>query len=203
MKITNLLFDLGGVIIDLNRMRCVEAYNKLGLTIANEMLGEYVQSGPFLPLEEGKLTNEQFREEIRKHISQEVTDEQIDFAFNQFLVGLPVQRLRNLQKLREKYNIYLLSNTNAIMWDSKIKELFTQDGLKREDYFDGIITSFEAKCVKPCEDIFKLTIEKFGIDPKETLFFDDGLKNIEAAAKLGFQTHHILPGEEFIHFFIP
>ncbi|MGN1265279.1 MAG: HAD family phosphatase, partial [Muribaculaceae bacterium] len=71
-NIKNLLFDLGGVIIDINRDRCVEAYTRAGMRDANEMLGVYKQSGIFLQLEEGSVTPEEFRAEIRRHFDCEV-----------------------------------------------------------------------------------------------------------------------------------
>lgn len=200
-KYKNLLFDLGGVITDLSRMSCVKAFTEMGMTIANELLGEYIQSGPFGALEDGKLSNEEFRAELRKHISATVTDAQIDEAFCKFIVGIPLHRLRALEELRKEYKVYVLSNTNAIMWDSVLKENFAIDGKQREDYFDGIVTSFEAKCSKPDPKIFQLVIDKFGIKAEETLFFDDGKTNIDAASSLGFATHLVGPGEEFMDYF--
>ena len=119
--VRNLLFDLGGVIMNLRRENCVEALEQLGLKDADEMLGLYCQTGPFMQLEEGKITPVEFRAEIRRCIGCEVSDAEMDDAFNRFLLGIPVERLRALESLRKQYKIYMLSNTNAIMFDSKIK----------------------------------------------------------------------------------
>ena len=146
--IKNLLFDLGGVIIDLCRMNCVASFERLGMKNVNNFLGEYSQKGPFLQLEEGLISEDEFRQEVRTLIDGSVTDEQIDNAFCDFLAGIPPHRLEQLRELRKKYNIYMLSNTNSIMWNSRIAEEFRQEGLEREDYFDGMVTSFEAKCIK-------------------------------------------------------
>ncbi len=102
-----------------------------------------------------------------------------------------------MRRLRNNYSIYLLSNTNRIMWDSAIAEEFRKEGHVREDYFDGIITSFEARALKPDETIFRYAIDKLGIDPAETMFFDDSEANTTAAAALGFATATVLPGTEF------
>ena len=91
----------------------------------------------------------------------------------------------------------MLSNTNSIMWRSRIAEDFRQEGLEREDYFDGIVTSFEAKSIKPDAKIFHTVVEKLGINPEETLFLDDSQKNLDAAAELGFKTLLVTPGSEF------
>lgn len=195
--IKNLLFDLGGVIMDIRRLNCVASFERLGMKDVDSFLGEYSQKGPFLQLEEGLITEAQFRDAVRQFIDGEVSDEQIDSAFCDFLVGIPVHRLEQLRQLKQQYKIYMLSNTNSIMWRSRIAEDFRQEGLEREDYFDGIVTSFEAKSIKPDAKIFHTVVEKLGIKPEETLFLDDSQKNLDAAALLGFNTLLVTPGSEF------
>lgn len=195
--IKNLLFDLGGVIMDIRRLNCVASFERLGMKDADSFLGEYSQKGPFLQLEEGAISEAQFRDAVRQFIDGEVSDEQIDSAFCDFLVGIPVHRLEQLRQLKQQYKIYMLSNTNSIMWRSRIAEDFRQEGLEREDYFDGIVTSFEAKSIKPDAKIFHTVVEKLGIKPEETLFLDDSQKNLDAAALLGFNTRLVTPGSEF------
>ena len=199
--IKNLLFDLGGVIMDIRRLNCVASFERLGMKDADSFLGEYSQKGPFLQLEEGAISEEQFRDAVRQFIDGEVTDEQIDSAFCDFLVGIPKYRLEQLRQLKKSYNIYMLSNTNSIMWRSRIAEDFRQEGLEREDYFDGIVTSFEAKSIKPDAKIFHTVVEKLGVKPEETLFLDDSQKNLDAAAELGFKTLLVTPGSEFFELF--
>lgn len=201
IPVKNLLFDLGGVIIDLKRDRCVAALTALGMVGAEEMLGLYVQSGAFLKLEEGLMSPEDFRNAMRERISVPVTDKQLDDALNEFLVGIPCHRLESLRLLKEKYNVYMLSNTNSIMFDSKIAELFRAEGCSVNDYFDGISLSYEAKCAKPDPRIFRYTIDLFGFNPTETIFFDDSQKNLDAAMPFGFRTHLVSPGTEFMDFF--
>lgn len=195
--VKNLLFDLGGVIMDIRRENCEQAFRELGMDSIGDYLGDYGQKGPFAALEEGKITEREFHDEVRALIARDVTDEEIDLAFNRFLTGIPVRRLEELRRLRKEYKIYLLSNTNSIMWRQDIARYFRQEGMELDDYFDGTVTSFEAKCCKPEEAIFRLVVEKFGIEPSETVFFDDSKANVEAAGKLGFGTRHVAPGMEF------
>ena len=195
--IKNLLFDLGGVIMDIRRLNCVASFERLGMKDADSFLGEYSQKGPFLQLEEGLINESQFRDAVREYIDGEVTDEQIDKAFCDFLVGIPTYRLEQLRQLKKQYGIYMLSNTNPIMWHSRIAEEFRQEGMEREDYFDGIVTSFEARSIKPDAKIFHTVVEKLGIKPEETLFLDDSQKNLDAASALGFHTLLVAPGSEF------
>lgn len=201
MAIRNLLFDLGGVVSDIERARCVAAYTELGMTVADRLLGEYVQAGPFLKVEDGSMTVPEFRAALRPYLRPDVTDSQIDDAFCAFIIGIPLHRLRSLERLHKRYRIYMLSNTNPIMWDSVHRDNFTIDGHDRDYYFDGCVTSFEAGCVKPDPRIFRLALSRFGIAAEETLFFDDGKGNIDAAAALGFATHWVTPGTEFMDYF--
>lgn len=195
--IKNLLFDLGGVIMDIRRENCVEAFEKLGLVDADSLLGEYSQAGVFAGIENGSLTPDEFHRQIRDIIGRDVTDRQIDEAFQKFLIGIPEHRLDELEELHKKYNIYMLSNTNPIMWAGEISRNFRKRGHDVDYYFDGIVRSYEAKAMKPDPAIFQFVIDRLGIDPTETLFFDDSQRNLDAAAEFGFKTALVKPGEEF------
>ncbi|GFI66961.1 HAD family hydrolase [Muribaculum intestinale] len=195
--IRNLLFDLGGVIMDIERERCVNAFRQLGMDNIGDFLGDYGQKGAFGQLEEGLISPAEWREEVRRNIPHEVTDAQIDEAFNSFLIGIPIHRLEALRELHKHYRLYLLSNTNSVMWNSKIAESFTAEGLTVNDYFDGITTSFEAKAMKPAPEIFRKVADDYAILPEETIFFDDSPANCKSAGELGFQYIHVAPGTEF------
>ena len=196
----NLMFDLGGVIMEIERRRAVDALKAIGLSDANEMLGEYGQQGIFLELELGNVTPQQWRDELRRHINCDVSDAEIDNAFMQFLIGIPIERLNELEELHKDYRLYLLSNTNKVMWEGKILEEFKKAGHDMDFYFDGVIPSFEEHCYKPDAAIFLRAAEKFGIKPEETIFFDDSLANVEAAQALGFGGVHVVDNRPFKEF---
>lgn len=189
--IKNLLFDLGGVIMDIEKNRCIAAFERLGLPNAASYFGEYSQQGPFKLIEEGMISEKEFHDALRKDIANPVTDKDIDDAFCDFLIGIPLSRLQQLRELRSRYKIYMLSNTNPIMWNSKIKKEFEQEGFAREDYFDGMVTSFDAKSLKPDGGIFRYAIDQLCIKPEETLFLDDSMANLRGAEPFGFKTAHV------------
>ena len=193
----NLLFDLGGVIIDLRREACVCAFERLGMTDAEEQFGQYSQQGAFLAFEEGQLSVDEFHAEVRALLPLGVTDEQIDAAFCEFLVGIPVHRLRALACLHERYNMYMLSNTNPIHMEKCVKGEFCKDSHDINYYFDSLVLSYEAKAAKPSEFIFRYVEDTLGIKPEETLFIDDSQKNLDVASRLGFGVVLVRPGEEF------
>lgn len=201
--IKNLLFDLGGVIMDIEKERCVAAFEELGLRDARSYFGDFSQQGPFMRLEQGTISPDEFHAALRTGLPEGVSDEAIDRAFCKFLTGIPAHRLDELRRLRRSYRVYMLSNTNPIMWKSKIRDDFGQQGLTREDYFDGIVTSFEAKALKPDRAIFDYACRKLGIRPEETLFIDDSQANLDAAAALGFRTALAAPHTEFIQVITP
>lgn len=199
--IKNLLFDLGGVIIDIKRQNCVDAFEALGLENPDSYFGEYAQTGIFMQIEDGSIDTETFHRELARKLPPHVSSAQIDAAFQQFIIGIPAHRLHALRKLKhDGYNIYLLSNTNPVMWNGIIESEFRKEGLDRQSYFDGMVTSFEARAAKPDPEIFRYTIEKLGINPAETLFFDDSQANVDAAIALGFNAVLVEPGTEFTQY---
>lgn len=198
-KITTLLFDLGGVIMNIKRQNCVEAFRRLGMADPDAYLGEYSQKGPFEGVESGRLTVAEFHDAIRQIIGNpEITDAQIDHAFGEFLLGIPMHRLKELRELAKRYRICMLSNTNPIMWADGIDRAFRAEGGSVTDYFDGIVRSFDARSMKPDAGIFQFAIEKLGLNPEQTLFLDDSQRNLDAAAQLGFHTLLVPPGTEFM-----
>lgn len=184
--------------MDIKRDNCVAAFRRLGMKDADSFLGEYAQSGVFASVENGSLSAEGFRDAVRDIIGNSaLTDTEINDAFSVFLIGIPLKRLEALRVLHNRYGIYMLSNTNPIMWNGFIREAFEQEGLTREDYFDGIVTSFEAKVMKPEPGIFEYTCRHLHILPSETLFLDDSEANCEAARSLGWHAACVTPGTEF------
>lgn len=195
--IQNIIFDLGGVVIDLDRQRAADSLQALGVADADQRLGQYVQKPPFLELETGRITAGEFFDELR-HIcavsrpGSAVTDRQLADAFNAFLVDLPVRRLARLRELRMAgYRIFALSNTNPVMYDSWIADRFRQEGGNICDYFDGIVTSFQELTCKPDPAIFQTLLRRYGLQGAQTLMLDDSEANCRAAAECGIHALRI------------
>lgn len=199
--IKNLLIDFGGVLIDLDRHRCIENFKKLGFENVEDLLNIYHQQGIFMQQEKGLITSAEFRSGVREMMGKEVTDRQIDAAWNSFLVGIPIYKLDLLLKLREKYVVYLLSNTNETHWEWSCEHVFPYKGFQVKDYFEKIYLSFEMKMVKPDAEIFNAVLDDASIDPKETFFIDDSGANCEIAQSLGISTYTPKAGEDWSHLF--
>lgn len=196
-KIKNIIFDLGGVVINLRRERAVEELTRLGLKEADEMLGLYRQEEPFLSLEKGDVTSAEFFDEIRRRVGVPVPDTEIEKAFDAFLVDLPVERLQALRRLREEgFTVIGLSNTNPVMYPGWIKRAFSQEGLRVNDYFDGIVLSYEEGMCKPDPELFRTLLRRYKLNPAETIILDDSQKNCEAAESVGMQSACVGTGSD-------
>ena len=192
--IKNIIFDLGGVVIDLQRRMAVDALDRLGLHDSSALLGEYEQKGPFLMLEKGEISSSELYDILLPHCKEGTTCNDIRDAFEEFLRGIPVERLQMIDRLREKgYKLYVLSNTNPIMYNHWIDNAFRQEDKSINDYFDGIVTSFQERTCKPDPEIFKRVIDRYGLVPEETLMLDDSEANVKAARSVGLSAKRILP----------
>lgn len=192
------MFDLGGVVIDLDRERCIHRLEELGITDAGSLLGLYRQEGPFLDLETGRITAAEFYDILRSKARPGTTDVELQDAFNAFLVDLPVRRLQALRKLRGKKRIFALSNTNPVMYNSWIARAFRAEGLTVNDYFEGVVASFGEGCCKPDLRIFQILISRYGLEPGRTLFLDDSEANCRAAEDAGLKSLRVAEGSDFI-----
>ena len=196
-KIRNLIFDMGGVLLDLDRSRCVAAFGNIGFPQAEQMLSNYAGLGALGELEAGKIEPREFFNHIRRETGLPLTDGQITDALNEFVVGLPEYKLQMLLDLRERFKVYMLSNTSAVMMPHIRATYFTQQGLTFDDYFDHAYLSYEMGSIKPGDEIFLRMIDQGDMDPAESLFIDDGPANIETAERLGFRAYLAKDREDF------
>ena len=199
--IKNLIVDFGGVLIDLDRQRCLENFKKLGLPDVEHALDIYHQQDFFQHYEKGLISSADFRNVIRGKIGKDVADARIDAAWNSFLVNIPTCKLDLLLALRKDYVVYLLSNTNEIHWKWSCEQAFSYKKFSVEDYFEHIFLSYEMKMAKPDEEIFRKVLDEAGLDPKETFFIDDSEANCITARSLGISTYTPKAGEDWSHLF--
>ena len=197
--IDTVVFDFGGVLIDLYREKCVEAFRAIGYPQAEEMISLYGPSDILQKLEAGEITGEELVALIREDSgNNSITYEQVQGAYIAFLGTIPVVKLRAIRALREAgFKVCGLSNINEFVMPYVRERLFTADGLKMEDYIEEPYLSYEMGLLKPGAEIFRVMIERSGMTPERTLFIDDSEKNIQTARELGFQVYHAGPEEDF------
>lgn len=188
-QIKNIAFDLGGVVIALSYEQAVKRFEEIGLKDARIHLDAFHQRGIFGDLECGTITPEEFRIELSKLIGREVKYEICLYAWHGYVEHLPQKNLQMLLKLRQLgYKVCLLSNTNPFMMQWAMSNEFDGNGHSIDYYFDNLYLSYKCKYMKPSPEIFRMMLEGQHSSAEETLFIDDGLKNVEAAKELGIKT---------------
>ncbi len=190
-SISNVIFDLGGVLLNIDTNQAVKGFKAIGLTDMDRIKKEYQENGLFDRLEKGMISPEHFRIEIRKYIDEEVSDKQIDDAWNSMLLDFPIERLELLERLKSKYRIFLLSNTNIIHWKAYTGMIKEKYNVCLSDFFEKDYYSHDLGLRKPDKKIYTSVLEKEGLVASETLFIDDMYANYEAAKSVGMQAHFL------------
>ena len=195
--IKNIIFDLGGVVIPLTPEVAWDRFEALGIKDTRQRMGLYGQTGIFLEVENGTIDALTFQKKLARLAQQQQPDlfkdqpdpsfsfEQTLWAWKGYVEGVDISRLNNLLKLKQDYNVILLSNTNPFIVAWAESDDFSGDGHPLNYYFHQTFYSCQMKDYKPSKTIFQKLIDQTGINPSESLFLDDGQKNIEAAESLG------------------
>jgi glucose-1-phosphatase len=195
-QLKNIIFDLGAVLIDIDYKKTENAFIQLGFTNFDEMYTQYTANEVFEKLETGKISNDDFYKTIIGLSEREITALQIKTAWNAILLNWRKNSVAFLKTIGKQYNIYLLSNTNAIHQEAFFESLKIETGITN---FNGFFTkayySHEIHLRKPNADIFEFVAKDAGINAEESLFIDDSHNNIKTARGLGFKTHLLLPTE--------
>ena len=168
--IKNIVFDLGGVMIDLDRARCVEEFHKIGFTEIDDLIDSYHPKGFLGRLERGDVTNDDFYDYVRRSAGRDIADDEIRRAFTSFLAGIPRYKLQMVRTQRERgFRTYALSNINDVVFPFVRDVLFTQEGLQLDDYFEKAYLSYEMHELKPSPEIYRKMIEESGMRPETTI----------------------------------
>lgn len=187
----NIIFDLGGVLIDLDIDAALNQLAKLTGKSRNE-LSTFYNSKEIHKYEKGLISDDMFRKSIRHLCESELSDQSIDVAWNSMLLDIPEERMALVKKLASDYQLIVLSNTNGIhvrRFNQILKANTGKEDLN--DFFEVVYFSHEIKMRKPDLEIFQFVLEKNHLKPQETLFLDDNMTNLTAAQKLGIKTQHI------------
>ena len=200
-NIKNIVFDLGGVLIDLDFKSAINGLQKAGFTNVKEQLQAFDREGIFQKFELGEISADEFRASIRENSNVSLTDEEVDSLWNLMLLEIPREKLELILDLRSKYMVYLLSNTNKTHWDYTCQNAFNYHGFRVEDYFEETFLSFEMHLAKPDKAIFEKMLNDANLIAEETLFIDDSEANCKAAEEVGIHAHHYHIGDDLKEIF--
>lgn len=202
--INTIIFDLGGVLLDLDLQRCIKAFDALGLDAKSWFTSknpegstkgtmcEGMSASKMMDLyQTGKITTEKFVGEVLKECRKGTTWEEIVVAWDAMLISIPVEKLDVLKQFRGKgYKVYMLSNTNEEHWRYIEKNFFPESVT---NYFDGVYMSQVLGMAKPDKRVFEHVLKDIGAEAEECLYVDDTPSNCEAAACLGLHTFKMEP----------
>ena len=200
-KIRNIVFDLGGVLVDLDFKAAINGLQEAGFANVKEQLLAFDCGGIFQKFEVGEITADEFRTAIRENSTVTLTDEEVDGLWNAMLLEIPREKLELILHLRGKYMVYLLSNTNSIHWDYVCKNAFNYRGFRVEDYFEETFLSYEMHLAKPDKAIFEKVLSDANLLAEETLFIDDSEANCKAAQEVGIHVRHYHVGDDLSKIF--
>ena len=199
--IKNIIFDLGGVIIDIDTQAIVNQMNKMGFTNV-----EKLYDPDFLEIverfEKGIVKASTFRNEVKNFLEIGMTDAVFDEIWNSMLFDIPQRRIDLVKQLKQNYHVFLLSNSNEIHYDMYVRDLQLRYGYREFDsLFDTAFFSFALHLTKPGLDIFRYVLDSETLNPDETLFIDDLEENRVAARKLGIHTIDVATGSRIVDLF--
>lgn len=198
--ISTIVFDFGGVILDINLSKTIEAFKQLGvknLGAAETQVG----SGTFFEANErGDFTREEFWQKLRERAPELAarTDEELHAAWDELLGDFVPARIELLRKIRNHYRIFLLSNTNEPHRETFLRRFSEQIGGDMNALFEDVFYSDLLRCVKPEHEIFEKVEKLAPLVPAKTLFIDDNPKNVAAARECGWHAYRIDPTEQSI-----
>ncbi|MBQ0080637.1 MAG: HAD family phosphatase [Alistipes sp.] len=186
--IKNLVFDLGGILVDLSFSTSVDFFKPFSPKGLDVLLAEIDENHFFTRCQAGEFTTDELLSYIQQHCEKPITKQEIAYGWNLCLRQIPIERLRLIKELRSKYKVYMLSNICELHWDFIEKSFFDGQGIPASECFDELFLSYEMGMVKPNDEIYQALINRTGIIPSQTLYIDDLLPNIEAGRRAGFQT---------------
>ena len=193
-QIRNIIFDLGGVIINIDYNKTIAALQQLCLSHCNIAFNQQEQAHLFDLFETGVSSPAAFRNDLRETYHLTASDAEIDAAWNAMLIGIPKDRIDLLLELGNRYRLFLLSNTNAIhmqRFNEMVAHSFTIPSL--DALFDQTYYSHLIGRRKPDAAVFEMILQQHDLKKEETLFIDDSIQHIVSARNVGLQTLHLQP----------
>lgn len=194
-NIENLIFDLGGVILTLDMPRAERHFTALGVKDYNTLFRSGNVSSFFKEYEVGGISDAEFLEALRNLAGLPLTDEALVAAWNAMLGHFPEERIALLNNLKNKYRLFLFSNTNALHLTT-FRKMYTGtfNGNVFDDHFEKAYYSHLLRMRKPDKESYEHIIRENNLDPSKTVFIDDSILNIEGAEAAGLKGIHIKPG---------
>lgn len=175
----NLVFDMGNVLIEWNSEKILQAITD-DIKLQNLLRKEVFETGLWVQTDEGVKTREEMIEIVTAKIGEEYRNEitQLSRYWYKYVDVYTKVQDRIIELSKNGYNIYILSNTAYTFYD-----LVKEGYLPVTSIAKGIVLSCEERVLKPNEKIYNILLERYNLDPHDTMFFDDLPENIWGAAR--------------------
>ncbi len=189
-KVKNVILDYGNVIFMIDFPKVRQAFMDLGIKNVDEFFGHHGQDSLFDAFDKGEISVPEFRDGVRKKADRyDLSDEQIDTAWNSLLIGVPEGKHEILENLRDNYRTFLCSNNNELHYAYCMNHIQEKYGVPSNDvFFERTYYSHLEGLRKPDAAIFERVLEQNNLIPEESLFIDDSPQHLEGAKKIGIQT---------------
>ncbi len=194
------IFDLGGVLLNIDYNATSLEMKKLGFLDFDEHYTQLAQNNLFDQLETGKISEQAFINELKAHVYSQVTPNQIVHAWNKMIGKFPNQKINLLESLNGK-RIVMLSNTNVIHWKKVLLEWKNVRQVQIETYFEKIFLSHEIGLRKPHVETFHYVCQSLKVLPENVLFIDDSPQHIKGAKEAGLRTFYYEDETSFFQLF--
>ena len=189
MNITHLVFDLGGVVVELRGTPILNEWCESSYS-TEQLWEKWLTSDAPRAFESGNMDKHAFASLIVDELSLSVDAS----VFLEHFIRLPVGPFPGaidlLNSLRPRFKTALFSNSNAVHWERKMGEM------RLGEVFDFHFASHLIGKVKPDAEAFEHVIAALAVPASSILFFDDNKLNVAAAQHAGMQARHVVGFEQ-------
>lgn len=196
-----IIFDLGGVILNIDYQKTIDEFKKLGLDNFETCFSQASQSKIFDDFETGQISPQQFINGLLPYLKEGTSPNKVVQAWNAIVLDQPKEKIELLKTLKKTYPLFLLSNTNALHVPVVRRRWAEVTPEPMEYFFDKIYFSHEIHLRKPNEEIFRFVCDEQKLNPEQVLFIDDSIQHIVGAQKFGLQTIHLTSPDDLYQIF--
>lgn len=197
-KIKNLIFDFGGVIYQIDHGKQIQSFHALGLGNFELFYSQALQRPLFAEFEKGLVAENDFRLELNKILGLHLPFAKLDEAWNSILVDFMDESVNLLLTLRNRYRLFLLSNTNSIHYQVYTTQFLKMYGFEFNSIFEKTFWSFQIGMRKPDSEVYKFVMDEGRMNPDESVFIDDSVQNTTASTNAGLPAYWLKPGEKLV-----
>ncbi len=190
-QIDTIIFDFGGVLINIDYQRTIDAFKEIGMVDFEERFSQAAQSTLFNDFETGKLSTQRFINELLQNLPAGISANSVVKAWNAMILDVPLASVKLLKSLQGSYRLFLLSNTNEIHIPRAMSEWRKVSQESFSEQFERVYYSHEIGMRKPNRDVFDFVCLENHIDPRKALFLDDSIQHVMGARAAGLNAIHL------------